>query len=332
MSKFNSWMDKMFMEHINDSNKGSSEEQQPKKAINKPKSQDELDLYTKIALDTFINNVKMLEIEKGEKYESEKNIRTLVKYAIDKRIINMDNYLEKYIKNEEVRVLFKTTYNKIMMVIVENDTIIKRNSDVQNANSAINSYDSKMKRENKKYTTFSENMDKEVSPEDQNESLDHHMDNFLKTKLELDKGDKPVPQTEKAQLELKRQKEAYELKRKEYDNRRALLFDTINQYDSNKKKEDPNYKSFAETSKDIVKDDEDFNVKIKSKEETDKEKSIREYKAKMAEDAKKGIKSIRFRDDDKDEYYDEGNEYDDNQNNTQSVQSSTQSTPRNYLF
>jgi hypothetical protein len=248
MSKFNAWMDKMLVDVDN-------YKVAPKTALKSTKSTDEYAKMIELYINGCINDVKLLELTDDKKYITEANIKSLINFAIQKKIVSLKGYLEKLIKNKECSGIIDKAYCKIMIVLAQQEALAKTNLNIMMTKAAINKYDDENAKKDPKYTRFDDN-DKQI--EDTNPVLDDVMEGMMKIKLELETDDKPVVQTEANKALMKERERLLAERRNKYADRKKLLYDAINKYDSVKKSQDPEFKSFQELNEIAIAEEDKF--------------------------------------------------------------------------
>lgn len=267
MSKFNAWMDKMLVDV-------DGKKIPEKSQIKSNQSVEQFDTMIELNINNCINDVKILELNNGESYITESNIKNIINYAIKKKIVSISTYLEKLLKNKECRHIIDKSYCKIMIILAQREALAKSNLNIALTKASIKKYDDANAAKDPKYKRFDNNEE----DDDTNHILDHTLEGIMKVKLELDTDDKPVPQTEKARAMMEQQKKILQERRDQYADRKKLMYEAINKYDSDKKKSDPNFKSFQELNE-MALEEEDHFLKIADETKLKHEKLGRaEYK------------------------------------------------------
>lgn len=143
---------------------------------------------------------------------------------------------------------------------IEEFSQIKRELQIKDISQKIKRYDDKKTNQNPKYVNFFNQKEKEENPE-----VTEALDIILEKKLDVFKG--VEQETEESKKQLEKQKEEYEKRQKEYNNRISLIKNSIKNYDSAKKKDNEQYKTFDEVCLDSDWDDvdEDMHINLQEK-------------------------------------------------------------------
>lgn len=247
MSKFNAWMDKMLVDI-------DGKKIPEKSQIKSNQSVEQFDTMIELNINNCINDIKLLELNNGESYITESNIRSIINYAIKKKIVSISTYLEKLFKNKECIHIIDKSYCKIMIILVQREALAKSNLNIALTKASIKKYDDENAAKDPKYKRFDDNEE----DDDTNHTLDHTLEGIMKVKLELDTDDKLVPQTEKVRAMMEEQKRLLQERRNQYADRKKLMYEAINKYDSDKKKADPNFRSFQEINEAALEEEDRF--------------------------------------------------------------------------
>jgi hypothetical protein len=144
--------------------------------------------------------------------------------------------------------------------------LAQKEIDKKNVLQKIYKYDEGKKSSNKNYKTLINNIEAEVSAEDQNEILDDKLDIILNKKLDIIGDDDELD--DQAQQKLAKQVEIANSRQAQFDKARNDIFKSINDYDNEKQKDNdmyvrydskPNYGNNANDS-----DDEKDNEHLQS--------------------------------------------------------------------
>jgi hypothetical protein len=236
----------------------------------------------------------------------------------DKLFVDMDKEMEKAVEEPPIdynpkKETVQEIEQKLKNMDIGYEALVKRNgfdskkhymySNIRNnllkqlTEAKIQAYDSGKASKNPDYVSYREELNNEVSKEDQNEIIDNQLDSLLRDKLDIGKEtETKVKLSKKAEEELKRQAEAAEERSKSFIDRAAALRNMINSYDSSKKEKNPeylsyedqcsenekvsttdkeNYKKFKESSKEVVEDlDQNFIDALLEESSPDKTKPL----------------------------------------------------------
>ncbi len=221
--------------------------------------------FKNILGDSLVSNV-LQEPEKNNstlEHNNDMNMKPKEEIVHEEEIIDLQKEYEEKMNTLLNAAKNKKNKNKSYANDIEEFAQVKRDLMVKNVKQKIQKYDNeKFINDPKKYKKFFDQSKKSDNPE-----VDKALDIILEKKLDVFDGIEK--NTEESQKQLEKQKEEYEKRQKEYSDRVSLIKNSIKNYDSEKKKDNDQYKTFDEVCLDSDWDDVDEDMHINLQERLD---------------------------------------------------------------